>query len=343
MSRYRIMIVDDEEDLRHVLRLTLESRFEVVEACDGLDALSKLETHEPDFAIIDVMMPLMDGFQLCEAIRRHKSFKNMQVMFLSGHGSRENIKRGYAVGANLFMPKPIDPERLVRNVEFTIRHEMPPLRNKRYSIEQLRQMEAPSGGGEPAPAPKNQPQAQAAPTPASGIPRPRLLLIDDDEELVRMMTLALRERFEVFSAADGMDAVQRLVDYEPDLLLLDIMMPRMNGYQFLQSLRGNSAFERLPVVVISAKASQRERDYAARLGANAFLAKPYRLNQLLQAIEGIIDTPGFRVQPKRRTPEQIEEGLEAEVKARTARDEELNRRSRFAPASDAGLDRDRDR
>ncbi|MRR30105.1 response regulator, partial [bacterium] len=87
MSRYRILVVDDDEEIRRVLKLTLSTRYEVVEACDGLDALSKLEDYEPDFAIIDIMMPLMDGFQLCEAIRRHKSFKVMQVMFLSAHGS----------------------------------------------------------------------------------------------------------------------------------------------------------------------------------------------------------------------------------------------------------------
>jgi len=66
------------------------------------------------FMVIDIMMPLMDGYQLCEAVRRHPRFSRMQVLFLSAFASKDNIKRGYAVGANLFMTKPVDPERVLK-------------------------------------------------------------------------------------------------------------------------------------------------------------------------------------------------------------------------------------
>ncbi|MEN6626266.1 MAG: response regulator [Candidatus Sumerlaeia bacterium] len=320
MSRYRILVVDDDEEIRRVLKLTLSTRYEVVEACDGLDALSKLEDYEPDFAIIDIMMPLMDGFQLCEAIRRHKSFKVMQVMFLSAHGSKDNIKKSYASGANLFMQKPVEPERLLRNVDFTIQHELPPLRNKKYSIEQIRQMEAEKSGAAPAPAAEPAPSrlaaapqrpAAAPPTnpmlaPVHGRVKPRLLVVDDDEEMLTMLAMALRDDYEVTVAVDGLDAIQRIVEYEPDMLLLDIMMPRMNGYQLLQSIRRNATYKNLPIVVISAKSTQRDIDYAIRLGANEFLAKPYRIDQLLKMIEAVAGRPGFQIQPKRLSIREIE-------------------------------------
>ena len=313
MSRYRIMIVDDDDDLRRVLRMTLEVRYEVVEACDGLDALSKLDSHEPDFAIIDITMPLMDGYQLCEAIRRHKSFNAIQVMFLSAHGTRESIKRGYSVGANLFMPKPVDPARLLRNVDFTIRHQRPPLRPKRHSIDQLRGM-APAGRNPQTPAATSAPAATAA---GNG-PLPRLLLIDDDAEMLRMLGLALRDKHEVTTASDGLEAIQRVVDYEPDIVLLDIMMPRMNGYQFLQTLRRHRSKAEMPVIVISAKSSQKDRDYVARLGANYFIAKPCRLEQLHKAIGLVTGAPGFTVRPKRMTLAMIEK--EDETVEKTVRD-----------------------
>lgn len=345
MSRYRILVVDDDEDLRRVLKLTLSNRYEVVEACDGLDALGKIDTYEPDFAIIDIMMPLMDGFQLCEAIRRHKSFKVMQVMFLSGHGTRENIKKGYAAGANLFMTKPVDPERLLRNVDFTIQHELPPLRNKKYTIDQLRQMETESGGapapnpaaGEtmpprsPRPAPRPAPRKADAPQPAPdpNRPNPRLLIVDDDEEMLRMLHLALRDSYEVTTAIDGMEAIQRTVDYEPDILLLDIMLPKMNGYQLLQSIRRNVNYKNLPVVVISAKSSQRDQDYAIRLGANRFLAKPYRIDQLIETIESFTGKPGFQVQPKRLSLQEITAILATDEQARKDKEEAQERRRQY--------------
>ncbi|MCL5270561.1 MAG: response regulator, partial [bacterium] len=289
MSKYRVMIVDDDDDTRKMLALALQPRYEVVEAGDGLDALSKLETHEPDFAIIDIMMPMMDGYQLCEAIRRHPRFNVMQVMFLSAYGSKENVQRSYAAGANLFMTKPVNPSRILKNIDFTIEHEPPPLRRKRYTLKELEALDilqeenekarvrvkaesqsreqpappprptpspthrsAPQTGytaqPQPQPAPQSTPQSapQPAPQPAAqaqarpadvnhGPVHPRVLVVDDDLELLRMMDLALRDYFEVARAANGIEAIERMVDCEPDLMLLDIMMPKMNGYQLLQS------------------------------------------------------------------------------------------------------------
>ncbi|MBM3333508.1 response regulator, partial [Candidatus Sumerlaeota bacterium] len=75
VTAFRIMVVDDEADVRAVLRLALAPKFEVVEAHDGLDALEKLERSEPDFMVLDVMMPLMDGFQVCRVVRKNPRFR----------------------------------------------------------------------------------------------------------------------------------------------------------------------------------------------------------------------------------------------------------------------------
>ncbi|MCL5270560.1 MAG: response regulator, partial [bacterium] len=109
---------------------------------------------------------------------------------------------------------------------------------------------------------------------------------------------------------------ERMVDCEPDLMLLDIMMPKMNGYQLLQSIRRNAVFSELPVVVLSAKSSDRDREYAARLGANHFLAKPYRMEELIEVLQGIAHAPGFRVRPKKLTMREIKERLFQEEKER---------------------------
>lgn len=304
MGNYRIMIVDDEEDTRRMIALALQPHYEVVEALDGLDALSKLDAYEPDFAIIDLMMPLMDGYQVCEAIRRHPRFRDMKIMFLSAYGSRENIKKGYAVGANLFLTKPVEPERIVKNIDFTVAHEAPPLRPKRYSLLQLMQM-----GGEvkpepPATTPAVHPAADAAPAAgpaAAGAPalRPRILMVDDDEEMLLMLDLALRDRYEVTRAANGIEAIEQMADYQPDLMLIDVMMPKMNGYQLLQSIRRSTYFGHLPVVVLSAKSSPKDQEYALRLGANLFLPKPCAIAGLIASLEGITQAPGFRIRPKR--------------------------------------------
>ena len=110
MMKRRILVVDDEQDIRSIIRSALAARYEVVEAQDGLDALAKLELVEPDFIILDVMMPLMDGVETCRAIRRHPRYQSISVLFLSAMNTKDDLKKGYGAGANLYLTKPFRSE-----------------------------------------------------------------------------------------------------------------------------------------------------------------------------------------------------------------------------------------
>lgn len=364
MAKYRVMIIDDDEDIRRMLRLALNGRYEVVEACDGLDALSKLERYEPDFAIIDIMMPLMDGYQVCESIRRNENCRSIPVLFLSAYGSKDNIKRGYAAGANLFMTKPIEPLRVLKNIDFTIEHDPPLLRRKTYSLEQLEEMERSVGGGPVVEVAPGDP-AQEKPSPGDSAPppppelardakplsaridppvneiRPRVLIVDDDPEIVKMLDLALRDDFEITSASDGMEAIQRIVEYDPDMMIMDIMMPKMNGYQLLQSIRRNRFFKELPVLVLSAKSTPRDRDYAARLGSDVFMAKPYNLQELNLNMEKIVRNPSFKVKRKRLTIDEIHESAFKAEQDQDVKEVVMEQRRKYSEIQKI-IDEDRD-
>ena len=355
MNKYRVMIVDDEDEVRRLLAAALRGRYEVVEACDGLDALGKLETYEPDMAIIDVMMPLMNGFSLCDAIRRHPKFGTMQIILVSSDGSREAIKKGYAVGANLFMVKPVDPERMLKNLDFTVEHEPPPMHDKTLTIEQIARLERDNAqpraqpqpgarGLEPAAAPRGarvEPVAVPSPEPptvpaedASMASKPamsnvRILAVDDDPDMLQMLDLTLRDDYEVTTAADGVDAIERMVAYDPDILLLDIMMPKMNGYQLLQSIRRNPTICDLPVVVLSAKSGVKEREYAARLGATYFLGKPFSVDELLRGLARITHSHNFKLRAKKMTMFDISDRLYSEDKDRKDLEEIRGRRRKY--------------
>jgi twitching motility two-component system response regulator PilH len=356
MAKYRILIVDDDDDARRLLAIALSERYETVEACDGLDALSKLEIYEPDFAIIDIMMPLMDGYQLCESIRSHPSFKHMQVIFLSAFGTNENVKKSYAVGANLFMTKPVDPDRVLKNIDFTIEHEPPPMRNKRYSLHELERVVAKQQAAEearnaappeppPPPPPKPEPEPepmdkveepvqaedqQTASEPARAVGAlPRILVVDDDPEMLEMINLVLREDFEVTTAGNGLEAIEFMVDYEPDIMLLDIMMPKMNGYQLLQSIRRNAFFKTLPVVVLSAKSTPKDREYAARLGATNFIPKPYQVDELMETLLEITRLPDFLIRPKKTGILEIREMVYLDHSNRVKKEQARQKREKY--------------
>ncbi|MGI8905463.1 MAG: response regulator [Candidatus Sumerlaeaceae bacterium] len=334
MPKWRILIVDDEEDIRSVVRAALSTKYEVVEARDGLDALQKLDLSEPDFVVLDVMMPMMDGYQTCEAIRRHPKYKGLSVLFLSALNSREDMMRGYTAGANLYLTKPFDPSRLVRNVDVFFETTPVAFTRKNYTLAQLQELEK-SGPKEladaqaqnsglraaveqqaAAPAAPTAPSQAAAAAPAAATPtatktvssvRPRVLVVDDDSEILLLTHAILDNKFEVFTANDGIQAIEKITTFQPDIIVLDAMMPKMSGYQLCQSLRRNARFSKTPLLFISAKATPRDRDYAMRIGADAFLGKPFAAQEFENQVIELTKHPRFVLYPKALTIVQIQE------------------------------------
>lgn len=324
---HRIMVVDDEDDIRDITAQVLSTHYEVVTANDGIDALAKLETHEPDLFLLDILMPVMDGFRTCVAIRRHPRFGEAQVLFCSGMDDPEHVKKAYATGGNFFISKPIDPDRLIKNIEITLRGHAAPIA-KQYTLDELEklppEMLKPPEVAEPEapPEPKAvaaEPQV-AAPQPATfkrenpflredkpegGPERPRVFLVDDDEDIRFVISTALQSKFEVVTAFDGHDAISRLMEIEPDLMLLDIMMPRVNGYDVCASLRRTSRFKDLPVIFMSAASSDASRAKARKVGATDFLGKPCSIDIVFAATDKVINDPSFQIRPKRKRLEEL--------------------------------------
>ena len=317
MSKWRILIVDDEEDVRTVLRATLCDDYEVVEAHDGLDALEKVDRYEPDFVLMDVMMPLMNGFDACAAIRKSEKFGTLPVMFLSALSGKEDMKKGYGAGANLYLTKPFEPERLLKNIDVFFRTTPPPRRTKRYTIEEITAKEsvgaAPSAPGsseyilpmefhshaDAEHLAEHASHATSASTPlVTSLIKPRIMVVDDEVDILDLVAMTIGDRAEIVRATDGLQAIERLVRYQPDVLILDVMIPKMSGFQLTQSLRSNRAFARLPILVCSAKSTDKDIQFAQRMGANDFLPKPFTPEQLEDKLRALMAAPTFRVQPK---------------------------------------------
>ncbi len=112
-----IMLVDDEPNLRELLRQMLElGGFDVVEAEDGLEALEKLEKVAPDVMILDVMMPNLDGVSLCKRLRADATFAGLPIIMVSGKTQHRAVQEGLAAGANQYLCKPITVEELLQSV-----------------------------------------------------------------------------------------------------------------------------------------------------------------------------------------------------------------------------------
>jgi len=116
----------------------------------------------------------------------------------------------------------------------------------------------------------------------------QILVVDDEPQVVWMLQFSLEaEGYQTLSARDGRAALDEVREHHPSVVLLDIMMPVMDGWAFLEELQALSADERPRVIVVSARSSLRDRAKAAELGADAFVAKPFNVDDLLVVLHDI--------------------------------------------------------
>jgi two-component system alkaline phosphatase synthesis response regulator PhoP len=118
MSRGKVLVVDDEEYIQHILNFSFGAEgYEVVTAADGEEALAKARHEKPDIIVLDIMMPKMDGYEACRKLKSDPKTKDIPVILLTAKGRDIDRKLGSEAGADDYVVKPFSPGRLIERVE----------------------------------------------------------------------------------------------------------------------------------------------------------------------------------------------------------------------------------
>ncbi len=130
------------------------------------------------------------------------------------------------------------------------------------------------------------PKASAAAAAAG----PPLVMVVDDSLTVRKITsrTLTREGFDVITAKDGVDALQLLADHAPDVILLDIEMPRMDGFEFTKTIKGDPKHAHIPIIMITSRTAEKHRNRAKELGVDLYLGKPYQEEELIRSLREML-------------------------------------------------------
>jgi chemosensory pili system protein ChpA (sensor histidine kinase/response regulator) len=115
-------------------------------------------------------------------------------------------------------------------------------------------------------------------------------MVVDDSLTVRKVTTRLqtREGFEVVTARDGIDALKLLSEHTPDVILLDIEMPRMDGFEFAKTIKADHNLVDIPIIMITSRTAEKHRNRAAELGIDLYLGKPYQEEELLRNLRELL-------------------------------------------------------
>ncbi|WP_433996172.1 HAMP domain-containing protein [Bradyrhizobium lablabi] len=262
--RKRLLIVEDNAAEQMSIRELLDhDDIEIVTSDTGRDALSMLRDRPCDCVVLDLRLPDMSGFEVLDQIRNDDQLANIPVVVFTGRElSAEEDAELHTMARSIVVKGVESPERLLDETSLFLHRVITEL-----PIEKQRMLEKLNSSDEDL------------------VGKTALLVDDDARNIFALSSVLERRGMKVLTATTGHEAVD-LVQSNPEIavVLMDIMMPQMDGYQTIGVIRQNPSFARLPIIALTAKAMKGDREKCLEAGASDYLAKPVNTEQLLLAI-----------------------------------------------------------
>jgi len=252
-SQYLILVADDEAFLRKKLVLILrEAGFRVEEAENGLAALTQVQIQRPHVILMDYLMPVMDGVEAIRRLRLDPQLKNIPVLLLTTHQKINDVQRVFDCDVNGYLAKPFDPMEVIQQVNACLPTE--------------------TAIGDHA-------------TNGHEAPKKQILIADDYVLYRRKVALILKHAgFHVVEADNGMMALKQAKKLHPDLILMDVMMPVMDGLEAIRRIREDESLRHVPIIMLTTSVRMKDVPIALASGADAYISKPQSAEQIVEKV-----------------------------------------------------------
>jgi len=261
--RELLVIEDDPAEQLSIAELIGFDDVTITAVASGKEALEALRSKTFDCVVLDLRLPDVSGFDLLAEIQSDPSLRNTPIVVFTGRDLSALEEQDLRSKAKSIVLKDVrSPERLLDETALFLHRvvtNLPPAKQK--MIETLREGDQPLQGR-------------------------KVLVVDDDVRNIFALNSVLERRgMNVINASNGMDAI-KLVEGTEDLslVLMDVMMPEMDGYETMRRIRGNARFRQLPIIALTAKAMKGDREKCLEAGASDYVAKPVDTAQLLSLV-----------------------------------------------------------
>ena len=264
-SRMRRLLVveDDPAEQLSVSELLGHTDIEIETVATGAAALEALRASAFDCVVLDLRLPDMSGFELLEEIQNDPSLRQIPIIVFTGRDLSDSEEAELRRNAKSIVLKGVrSPERLLDETALFLHRVIADLPDaKRKMIEALHESDEPLTGR-------------------------KVLVVDDDiRNIFALNSLLERHNMEVITATNGQEAIKLVESTENlSLVLMDVMMPEMDGYETMRRIRTRQEFRMLPIIALTAKAMKGDREKCLEAGASDYVAKPVNTDQLLSLV-----------------------------------------------------------
>ncbi len=264
-DRASVLIVEDDPRSARLLAAHLTTAgYRPVVTHSATEAQTAVESAIPDLILCDVCLPGMDGIELTTEFRRDGRTSHVPIALITSSDDSRILARGLEAGADDFLAKPVNALELRTRVRSLLRSKIlaDELRNRAQS--------APAAGDEARPS------SSQCETKAIERELPLVVIVEDSPQDCRLLDAHLTDfQFETRTANNAATGLELVRECQPDLILLDLLLPDCNGYEFISTLKNDPAVSHVPILVVSAMSEVQDRVKALELGADDFIVKGF--------------------------------------------------------------------
>lgn len=273
----KILIADDTQQIVTLMQALLQKKgHEVDIADDGKKTLDMIRAKHYDIAFMDHNMPEMTGLEIVKFIKEN-NINTKTVIFTGYSGMKDFFAK--SVGADEYLTKPCDLEDILAIIA---------------KYEQAATKVSDNSAGKNT----SSQEQEMAPDKNKTAPGKKIMIVDDEQHIVKLIQVRLQANgYQVESASNGKECLDRIIDFRPDLIVLDVMMPVMDGYSTLIAMREMRAAEEydflnIPVLVLSARVDNVIKGFLESEEIVGYLTKPFKSEELLEKIEEVLSKKG---------------------------------------------------
>jgi len=260
----RLLVIEDNgRERASIVELLSHEDIEIAAVGSGSEALAALRAQRFDCCVVDLRLPDMSGFELLETLKADAALRDIPVVVFTGKElSADEESELQRVAKSIVLKDVHSPERLLDETALFLHRVVSDLPEAKRKMLELLHSSSETLHGR------------------------RVLVVDDDARNIFALTTVLEsQEMEVISATNGRQAIE-LIEHTPELsvVLMDIMMPEMDGYETMREIRKDPRFRTLPILALTAKAMKGDREKCLRAGASDYIAKPVDTDQLLSLL-----------------------------------------------------------